>query len=237
MNENIVLRRPKADELDPLATMNALATPMRRRRGEVVHEGERGSRYLYRVAEGAARRCALQPDGRRRIVDLLFPGDFFGFEETNRPASTIEALVDGTVVLRYPRREIEALADADPPTARAIRGIAFATISRLETQIALLGRVNAVEKVGAFLLALEARQNGSVGDRLTLPVSRCDIGDFLALSPETVSRSLSSLERRGAISFVAPRDLDIVDRIALRSRGDHKKPARDAKRRRRRTAR
>ncbi|PWB80103.1 MAG: Crp/Fnr family transcriptional regulator [Methylocystaceae bacterium] len=239
MNENAVLRRPPAEKYDPFAGMDALATPIRRRRGEIVHDGERGSRYLYRVAAGAARRCALQADGRRRILDLLFPGDFFGFGENGETATTIEALVDGTIVLRYPRREIEALADADPPTARAIRGMAFATISRLETQISLLGRVNAVEKVGAFLLALEERQNAG-GDRLTLPVSRCDIGDFLALSPETVSRSLSSLERRGAISFAAPRDVDIVDRIALRERivkRERARPARVVRKRKRKPPR
>lgn len=240
MNEMYsVSRRPEAGEQNRFAGLDALATPIRRRRGELVYDGARGARYLYRVAAGAARRCALQADGRRRIVDLLFPGDFFGFEENGEPASTIEALVDGTILFRYPRREIEALADAHPPTARAIRDIAFATISRLETQISLLGRVNAVEKVGAFLLALEERQGG---DRLTLPVSRCDIGDFLALSPETVSRSLSSLERRGAISLSAPRDVDIVDRLALRARsakreGTKAKPPRVSRKRKRKTPR
>lgn len=231
------LPRPEIEPRNPFAGMDALATPIRRGRGEMVYDGDRGAGYLYRVAAGALRRCALQADGRRRIVDLLFQGDFFGFEENGGPASTMEALVDGTIVLRYPRREIEALADADPPTARAIRDIALATISRLETQISLLGRVNAVEKVGAFLLALEERQNGAGFDRLTLPVSRCDIGDFLALSPETVSRSLSSLERRGAISFSAPRDVDIVDRLALRARarreGAKPKPSRSVRKRKR----
>lgn len=202
----------------PLAAMDALATSLRRRRGEIVCEEERSAGFFYRVAAGAARRCALSADGRRRIVDLLFPGDFFGFEGAGRGGSTIEALTDGTVVLRYPRREIEAIADADPTAARAIRDIAFAAIARLETQISLLGRVNAVEKVGAFLLALEERQSAAGADRVTLPVSRCDIGDFLALAPETVSRSLSVLERRGAISLPTPRAIDIMDRVALRAR-------------------
>jgi CRP-like cAMP-binding protein len=211
--------RPLHESQDRLAGLDALATPIRRRRGEIVCDEERSSGFLYRIASGAARRCALDADGRRRIVDLLFPGDFFGFEGEGRAGATIEALVDETIVLRYPRREIEAIADADPKAARAVRDIAFATIARLETQISLLGRVNAVEKVGAFLLALQQRQSADGADRVTLPVSRCDIGDFLALAPETVSRSLSTLERRGAISLPAPRDIDIVDRPALRARG------------------
>jgi CRP/FNR family nitrogen fixation transcriptional regulator len=233
-------------DASPLVRMDALATPLRRRRGEVICDAERNACYLYRVEEGAARRCALSADGRRRIVDLLFPGDFFGFAGESRSGSTIEALTDVTIVLRYPRREIEALADADPDAARVVRAIAFAAIARLETQIGLLGRVNAVEKVGAFLLALEERQRGAersdeaIGGpprgsgwlrfarndgpchdgpaRLTLPVSRCDIGDFLALAPETVSRSLAALERRGAISLPAPRHVEIMDRAALGAR-------------------
>jgi CRP-like cAMP-binding protein len=248
------LRRATALSTDgvppnPLARMDALATPLRRRRGEIICEDGAGARFLFRVEAGAARRCALSADGRRRIVDLLFPGDFFGFAGESRAGSTMEALVDATIVLRYPRREIEALADADPDSARAIRALAFAAIARLETQIALLGRVNAVEKVGAFLLALEARQNAApaprhcerseaIGSRgeaprsprgsarndgpgcVTLPVSRCDIGDFLALAPETVSRSLAALERRGAIGLPAPRRIEIIDRSALRARCD-----------------
>jgi CRP-like cAMP-binding protein len=219
--------RLRTETRNPLARLDALATPIRRARGEIVCDGDLGALYLCRVAAGALRRCALQADGRRRIVDLLFPGDFFGFAEPG-PASSYEALADETLVLRYPRREIEALAETDPATARAVRDIALATIARLETQISLLGRVNAVEKVGAFLLALEARQNGARANGLTLPISRCDIGDFLALAPETVSRSLSSLERSGAISFTAPRRVDIVDRSALGAAGE----ARTARRRR-----
>lgn len=250
----------RSGDASPLARMDALATALRRRRGETVGDSESDARFFYRIEAGAARRCAISADGRRRIVDLLLPGDVFGFSGEERAGSTIEALADGTIVLRYPRREIEALADADPGAARVVRAIAFAAVARLEAQIALLGRDNAVEKVGAFLLALEERQRSAdrprpgggaaeSGDRrrsapcgsellrfarddgaredgparVTLPVSRCDIGDFLALAPETVSRSFSTLERRGAIALPAPRRVDIVDRAALRALRSRKK--------------
>jgi CRP-like cAMP-binding protein len=200
------------------AAFDSLASLTRYRRHQEISSGETTD-YWYRVVAGAAKRCATQPDGRRQIVNLLLPGDFFGYIASGEIDFTVEALVDGTQIARYPRRRVEALADVDPMVARLIRDMAFRAISRLENQLLIVGRVTAVEKVAAFLLEIGERLASEPTDRIALPISRCDIADFLAVSVETVSRSLSGLKHRGLIRFTGTRQVNIVDREAIEDGG------------------
>jgi hypothetical protein len=85
----------------------------------------------------------------------------------------------------------------------------------LQIQILTLGRTTAEAKVGCFLLRMAERLSTDPTDALLLPISREDIADYLALSVETVSRSLTQLKRRGVIRLLDTRRIRIVDREAL----------------------
>jgi CRP-like cAMP-binding protein len=156
-------------------------------------------------------------DGRRQILGLLLPGDFFGFTAREQYDFAVEAIVEGMAIASYPRRRVEALADADPELAREIREVAFELMSQLQAQLLILGRITATEKVASFLLAMAARL--SSGQQVRLPVSRYDIADCLAVSVETVSRSLTDLKHRGVIALPGTRIVKIVDRDALAEGG------------------
>ena len=67
-----------------LQSLDALAVNIRCSRGQEICSPSRPADYWYRVVSGSARRCVIRPDGRRQIVDLLLPGDFFGFSEAQR---------------------------------------------------------------------------------------------------------------------------------------------------------
>jgi CRP-like cAMP-binding protein len=204
-----------ANRPHPLENLDALAVIMPHSRGEEICGQGRPVEYWYLVISGVARRCAIRPDGRRQIVDLLLPGDFCGFAIGEEWDVTVEAVAEGTVVAAYPRRRIEALADSDPKIAREIRQIAFSALSRLQAQLLILGRITALEKVGSFILEMAARQSDGGADQVALPVSRYDIADYLGVSVETVSRSLSDLKQRGAIKLMGTRKVSIVDRDVL----------------------
>jgi CRP/FNR family nitrogen fixation transcriptional regulator len=199
----------------PLVNLDALAAIIPFHRGQEICSQGRPVEHWYRVLSGAARQCALRPDGRRQIVDLLLPGDFFGFASGEEWDSTVEAVAEGTVVAGYPRRQIETLADSDPKIARELRQIAFAALSRLQTQLLILGRITALEKVSSFILEMAIRLHDNDNNRVALPVSRYDIADYLAVSVETVSRSLSDLKQRGTIKLSGTRTVRIIDRGAL----------------------
>jgi CRP/FNR family transcriptional regulator, nitrogen fixation regulation protein len=184
-------------------------------RGERIYCETDLADHWYCVVTGAVRKYALLSDGRRQIVDFLLPGDFFGFRERHHQLFATEAIVNGTTVARYPRRRLEAAADNDPHLAREIRELALETISRSQARLLIMGRVRSIEKVGAFLLEMAKRCFDYREKAIVLPMSRYDIGDYLGLSVETVSRALTRLGREGAIRFVDKHRISIVDQDSL----------------------
>jgi CRP/FNR family nitrogen fixation transcriptional regulator len=203
------------DQQPTLHRLTAIATSTVCRRGQEICAQGLPADFWYRLVSGAARRCVLRSDGRRQIVDLLLPGDFFGFAAGAEYDYTVEAVVAGTVVAAYPRKRVEALADKDPQLARELRQVAVEALSRMQTQLLIIGRITALEKVGSFILEMSNRQSNPQPDRVELPVSRYDIADYLAVSVETVSRALTDLKHRGLISLSGTRTVRIVNRNAL----------------------
>jgi CRP/FNR family transcriptional regulator, nitrogen fixation regulation protein len=201
----------------PLRNLDAIATIVPFHRGQEICIQGRSVEHWYFLICGAARRCAIRSDGRRQIVDLLLPGDFFGFGFTfgDQSDATIEAVAEATVVASYPRRRIEQLAESDPKIAREIWEIAFTGMSRLQAQLLILGRITALEKVGSFILEMAERLSNGETHRVALPVSRYDIADYLGVSVETVSRALSDLKQRGAIKLLDTRTVSVVHRDVL----------------------
>ena len=199
----------------PLENLDASAAIVAFRRGQEICSQGRPVEHWYFLISGAARRCAIRPNGRRQIVDLLLPGDFFGMTLGDQSDSTIEAVTKATVVASYPRRRIESLATSDPKIAREVWEIAFTALSRMRSQLLILGRITALEKVGSFILEMAARLSNGESKQVALPVSRYDIADYLGISVETVSRALSVLKERGAIKLLDTRTVSIVLRNVL----------------------
>jgi len=219
-------RRAIASTPHPLQSLDAMATivPCHRRQ-EICRQGHPANTW-YCVLAGAALRCVIKSDGRRQVVDLLFPGDFFGLTACAEYDYTVEAAANCTIVAGYPSKRVEAHADSNPQLARELRQIALDGMVRLQEQLLILGRITAQEKVGSFILAIADRLSNGRSDRVTLPISRYDIADYLAVSVETVSRALSELKQRGLIRFAGIRIIQIVDREALEDGEDDEMPVR-----------
>jgi CRP-like cAMP-binding protein len=180
-------------------------------RGQEIYGETDPAEHWYRLESGAARKYALLADGRRCIVDFLFPGDYFGFRVRHCNSFAVEAIIAGTKVARYSRRILETAADRDPRIAREIREIAFEAISRSQARLLILGRVTAIEKVGAFLLEMMTRCSGHNRRVVNLPMSRYDIADYLAISVETVSRALTELKHSGVIKLTGNRCFQLLN--------------------------
>jgi CRP/FNR family transcriptional regulator, nitrogen fixation regulation protein len=219
---------PVADPLSPVrptttpfGAVDSLAVPVKCRRGEEIYSVDTSVGSWYRVLAGAVRRFTLRSNGRRQIVDLLLPGDVFGFGIGGKHCFSAEAVVKGTVIARYPCSCIEMSASSDSMIARELREMVRQETSRLQALILILGGITAEEKVGAFLVNLADRLSEDAPGPVSLPISRYDIADFLAVSVETVSRALTSLKERGMITLMGPRRVNIVDREMLAG-GDFK---------------
>ena len=197
-----------------LSAMEHLGTPIRCEMNDTVYHCAEQATHWYRIMTGAARKCALTADGRRQIVDFMLPGDLFGFGTNDVHHFSAEVIVAGTIITRYPRRRAEQLAESDPHVSRWIREAAFVSISRLQTRTLILGRTSALARVSAFLLEWADRSGELPEAAISLPMSRYDIADYLAMAVETVSRAFTALRTRRVIAFCGTRRLSI-DRHAL----------------------
>jgi CRP/FNR family transcriptional regulator len=79
----------------------------------------------------------------------------------------------------------------------------------------LLGRKSATEKVASFLMLMAERQGCEDGDAVEVPMTRADIADYLGLTIETVSRTLSRLKQEGLIAIPTPTHITLCDRDSL----------------------
>jgi CRP/FNR family nitrogen fixation transcriptional regulator len=199
----------------PLAALERLAILGRYDADQCVYHCNDSIEHWYRVVRGAARSSALSNDGRRYIVDFVFPGDLFGFCGQRARHFCVEAIVSGTLIARYPRDRAEKLADCDPQIARNVRQAAFESIARMQKRTAILGRASALEKVSGFLLEMSDRGHAAATGTVFLPMPRYDIADYLAMAVETVSRTLTELRTRRTIVFRDARHVSICDRGVL----------------------
>ena len=113
--EPIWMHQRDAGSQSALSGLDSLAIRTRYVRGQEIYKEHSPVECWYRIESGVARRFSTRADGRRQIVDLLLPGDAFGFGMRGKHHFAVEAVIDGTVVARYPRSRIEALTESDPP--------------------------------------------------------------------------------------------------------------------------
>jgi CRP/FNR family nitrogen fixation transcriptional regulator len=182
---------------------------------EIYGENE-PAEYLYKVISGAVRTYKVLVDGRRQICAFHLSGDFFGFEADDAYAFSAEAITDSSILLMK-RSTVMTLAKSDGEVARQLLILTSDQLRRVHGHALLLIK-SAKERVADFLLEMAERE--AVRDQVALPMSRQDIADYLGLTIETVSRTLTELERRGAIALPTSRHVMLRNREALvRSRG------------------
>lgn len=178
------------------------------RNSEIYGEGE-PTDYVHFVVSGTVRVCKLLDDGRRQIEAFHRQGAVFGLEIGATHRFSAEAVTP--VTLRLVRRSVVvALAARDPEIAQALWTLAAGDLQRSQDHVLLLGRKTAQERVASFLGELAS------GEAVDLPMSRQDMADYLGLTIETVSRTLTQLEGNGIIAFRSPRRIVIRNRAALR---------------------
>ena len=173
---------------------------------------------VYQVIEGVVRTCKVLRNGRRQILSFGYPGDIVGLSHDGFYHSDCDAVCDVKVqILRKNARG--AIFDNDPDLADRLLRYAAAEVINMQEHFLMLGRKSASEKIASFLVALLDRV-GVMQDSKTcfdLPMNRSDIADFLGLTIETVSRTLTKLRKAGIIDLPAPHRVCVCKVEALRN--------------------
>lgn len=177
---------------------------------EIFGEGEEAD-YAYQVVSGVVRTSKILSDGRRQVGGFYLPGDIFGLEFRDEHTFSAKAITDTKVVV-VKRTMLMMAAGRDPRVSRELMALTGRELRRVQNRVLLLVK-SAEQRVAHFLLEMAERARG--GNVVELPMVRRDIADYLGLTVETVSRTLSSLANAAAIEISSARRIVLRNRSAL----------------------
>jgi CRP-like cAMP-binding protein len=163
------------------------------------------------VISGSVRTYKILNDGRRQVGGFYLAGDIFGLEFAEEHTFSAEAVSDAKVVV-VKRSAVSTLSSRDPAIGGELFALTGRELRRAQDHVLLLVK-SAQERVASFLLEM-AERAGS-GNTVELPMSRQDIADYLGLTIETVSRTLTGLESAAAIEVPTSRRIVLRNRPAL----------------------
>jgi len=201
---------------EELNSLTAILTNVELAPGDpLIDEGEPADN-VFNITQGTLKVYKLLPDGRRQITGFLFPGDFLGLVRSDVYVCSAEAVTEVSLC-RFSRKKLDTVVAEYPKLETRLLQMTRTELAEVQDQILLLGRKTAKERVATFLLTL-ARRAEARGDEVNpvgVPMSRDDIGDFLGLTTETVSRTFTRLKQSGLIAQEPDRRVLIRDQAAM----------------------
>ena len=203
--------RTAASNADSLSqSMHLMGATMTYPRDSEIFGENEPAEYLYKVVSGNVRTYKILRDGRRQVGGFYLPGEIFGLEFTDEHSLSAEAITDCKVLV-VKRSALNALASRDASIAQQLFALTGREVLRFQDRILLLIK-SAQERVATFILEMAQRASGNV---VELPMSRQDIADYLGLTIETVSRTLTALETAAVIEVPTSRRIVLRNRAAL----------------------
>lgn len=183
----------------------------------LVALGARQDRFA-NILSGCVKVTKLMPDGRQQIVGLQFAPDLVGQPFAQDTTIAAEAASD-VRLCTFARSTLEELTRSVPALERRLHEQSLRQLDEARDLLLTLGRKSALEKVASLLVYLSehiAPMATQEQDAFTLPLSRAEIGDFLGLTEETVSRQFTALRKSGAIEVSSRKKVTITDSNELR---------------------
>ena len=177
-------------------------------RGETLFSEGDVADHHYRILSGAVRLFRMTSDGRRQITGFRLPGEILGFEWGDDCEVTAEAASD-VVAIRCSRVGFSRAIDEQSQVRNRVIDLLRHELCAAQAHLMILGRQSAEERVVSFLIDFAKRCHAGDGTPFDLYVTREDMADYLGLTFETVSRTLSGLKRDGYIELPEARQVVI----------------------------
>jgi CRP/FNR family transcriptional regulator len=194
-----------------------ISSRVRLKRGEALYRAGDAFQSLYAVRVGSLKTTVLAEDGREQVSGFHMSGDIVGLDgiATGRHGCQAMALED-TEICVLPFAGLEELARAVPQFQHSLHRFLSREISRDQGLMLLLGSMHAGERLAVFLLNLadRYRRRGYSSTEFVLRMTREEIGSYLGLQLETVSRLFSQFQAKGLIQ-VQGRAVKLLNPTAL----------------------
>ena len=159
---------------------------------EIIFDEGEGIDFIYKVTRGMVRVYKTFSDGRRKIEAFCMPDDVFGIDLGGRRQSCAQAICRASVMLAHGNL---IMAPQPCGVARELFSVVDDEVRRIQRHVLLLA-MTSTQRVTHFLLEMLRRQQTDI---IKLPMTRQDIGDYLGLTIETVSRCMTKLKIHGLI--------------------------------------
>jgi len=201
----------KLDELSPLKRSFS--------RSDYLYRSGDKFRSLFAIHSGSFKTQILHEDGREQVTGFQMTGEIIGLDAISTDIHACEAVaLEDSVVCELPFNKLEALSREIPTLQRHLHKIMSREIVRDQGIMLLLGSMRAEERLAAFLLNLSQRfaARGLSATQFELRMSRQEIGSYLGMKLETVSRAFSHFQAQGLIS-VKVRTIEIVNLAGLQA--------------------
>jgi CRP/FNR family transcriptional regulator len=226
MNCNVrELCLPVGVDQEAIRQIDSLVTErLRLQKGEPVYHAGDPFGALYAIRVGSCKTTLLVENGYQQVAGYHMTGDIIGLDGigSGRHCGDAVALEDSELCV-LPFNRIEELARQIGPLQRNLHRILSREIERDENVMLLLGSMRADERLAAFLLSLSERyhERGYSTTEFVLRLTREDIGSYLGLKLETISRLLSRFQSLGLIQ-VQGRVVKLLDLPSLRRLAGHR---------------
>ncbi|MDK2123346.1 fumarate/nitrate reduction transcriptional regulator Fnr [Parachitinimonas caeni] len=204
------------DEMNKLDTIINQRIPVKR--GEYLFRAGDPFRSLYAIRTGFFKTCVVSEDGREQVTGFQMSGELIGLDAISTETHACDAIaLEDCEVCELPFSKIESLSRDIPALQLHFYKVMSREIVRDQGVMLLLGNMRAEERLAAFLINLSqrlaARGFSAVGFHLRM--TREEIGSYLGLKLETVSRTLSKFQADGLIT-VQNKQIELVDLPAIK---------------------
>ena len=173
---------------------------------------------LYAVRSGAFKTISVSRHGEEKVTGFHMPGELLGLDAINTGSHSFNAVaLEDSEVCVIPFQRLEQMAMTMPALQHQLLRLLSSDISRDHGLMLLLGSLTAEQRVAAFLLSLSKRHQrlGFSATHFVLRMTREEMGNYLGLTIETVSRLMSRFQRQGLIAL-KQRDIELKDVERLR---------------------
>ncbi|HEX8011302.1 MAG TPA: helix-turn-helix domain-containing protein [Casimicrobiaceae bacterium] len=217
----VVRNKCLAADLDEDATraLDALAkTRIRLRKGDTLYRAGASFTALYAIRSGSLKTVLLAEDGRDQVAGYHMPGELVGLDGIANDTHECQAIaLEDSEVCALPFEQVEQIARECAPFQHNLHRYLSREIARQRALMLLLGTMRADQRLAAFLLDLSERYQarGYSPSEFILRMTREEIGSYLGLKLETVSRLLSRLQQEGLIQ-VQGRVVKLLERTGLK---------------------
>jgi len=189
------------------------------KRGDYLYRAGGTLQSLYAVRTGFFKSCVMHDDGREQVAGFHMAGEMLGMDGIGSGKHMCDAVsLEDSEVCEIPFNDLETLSRHIPTLQQHFHRIMSREIARDYGVMLLLGSMRAEERLAAFLLNLSQRfaARGYSSKSFLLRMTRNEIGSYLGLKLETISRALSHFQTEGIIA-VQNKSVEILDAARLRA--------------------